>query len=262
MASPIGSRGSFAIQTGHKGSSIHIQISEQAGVTTENLSLSTWGASFVLANHLHKIQLPRLPVQGVALETVEEQLSALELGAGTGLVGLAAASIWKARVTMTDLLPIVSGLSANITLNRDLIAQSGGSVSAGSLDWSKPFQIDALPDTTMERHPRVQPESSKPNIILAADTIYDEEHPQLLSNTVCKWLRPGPRSRAIFCYPLRMAYIDHIRQFWDLLEAGGLECIEEGQEEGDESWNEIFNTPYEWCVWSWKSDKSKGHEPL
>ena len=253
MASPIGPKGSIAIDTDDKGSSIDIQISESAGVKAENLSLSTWGASFILANHLHNLNVPSLSSPSKARGKIGEQstrsFDILELGAGTGLVGLAAASMRRANVILTDLPSIVSGLVANVRLNEGLLNRRGASVSVGSLDWAKPDAIYPA----RSRDSLIQPEaSSKPSVILAADTIYDEDHPELLSRTILTWLAPGPSSRVVLCYPLRMAYIDHIREFWDLMAAGGLECTQEAREQGDEAWNEVANTPYEWCIWRWR----------
>src|ERR1700761_5943234 len=131
MASPIGSKGSVDVQTDSRGSSIRVQISETAGIKAENLSLSTWGASFVLANHLHKLKLP-------SHAKAHDQDWILELGAGTGLVGITASCIWKASVVLTDLPGIVPGLTANIALNGPFLSKSGGSASCGSLDWRSP----------------------------------------------------------------------------------------------------------------------------
>ena len=68
-------------------------------------------------------------------------------------------------------------------------------------------------------------------VILAADVVYSEEHPELLSKTILRWLAAGPASRAVIAYPLRVAYLGQIRELWELLEAGGLEAIEEGREQ-------------------------------
>ena len=248
MSAPIGAEGTYSIQTDDRGSSIHIHISEPAGVKAENLSLSTWGASFVLANRLHKIKLPSVESQN----GIPDQTSpVLELGAGTGLVGLSAAAIWKTGVILTDLPPIVPRLAANIGLNTSLLAEAGGSACCGSLNWTNPTTIETFGGSKPKAlHPVP---CNKPSFILAADSIYAEDHPTLVSNTILTWLAKRPNSRGIFCYPLRIAYIDPIRTFWNLMEAGGLECIDEGREDGGEEWNEVANTPYEWCVWRWKA---------
>lgn len=240
MASPIGASGSFAIKIDDKGSSIPIYIAEPSGVKSENLSLSTWGASLILADHLHKVSLP--------FDPSTRHVRILELGAGTGLVGLAAAALWKAEVTLTDLPPIVPGLEANVALNSEALKKRGSTGLSGSLDWTYPERI-VFTDSK-----EIAPDDGKPQVILAADVIYDEDHPELLCNTITTWLAPGQGSRAILCYPLRMAYIDHIRNFWERMEAAGLECCDEGKEVGEENWNEVAHTPYEWCIWRWKKD--------
>ena len=259
MASPIGSKGTFSIKADEKGSSVPIQISEPAGVSSGNLSLSTWGASFVLANQLHKLVIPRKALAAYSLSHGRRQNLLLELGAGTGLVGLSAAAVWKVNVILTDLAPIIPGLATNIELNESLMARKGSVAECGILDWTNPKMIEfSNPGMSGKSKKSIQLEVSRARVILAADTIYSEEHPELLSNTILTWLAPGPDARVVLCYPLRMAYIDHVRNFWELMEEGGLECFEEGREQADEHWNEVANTPYEWCVWRWKNGHRQG----
>jgi methylase of polypeptide subunit release factors len=69
----------------------------------------------------------------------EQQPSILELGSGTGLVGLAAAAIWKCHVTLTDLPEIVPNLEGNARRNEDVLKARGGSVNIQELDWSKQY---------------------------------------------------------------------------------------------------------------------------
>lgn len=103
-------------------------------LTGDNLGLKTWGSSYVLAQMLHNIgqtslshllspgtDLPRPPV--------------LELGSGTGLLGLAAAAVWRSHVILSDLPGIVPNLSYNVEKNRQMIEERGGSVVAGALTW-------------------------------------------------------------------------------------------------------------------------------
>jgi predicted nicotinamide N-methyase len=249
MASPIGTQGSISVKTDDAGSSITISISEPSGVSSENLSFSTWGASYVLANQLHKIPVP--PTAD-SKQSPRDGRWALELGAGTGLVGLSAASIWRTNVVLTDLPNILPGVTTNISLNEHQTRRNGGSAIPGSLDWSSPDELRTYPSRVNHMAEIIRPETSKPGLILAADTIYSEEHPEILCKTISTWLASGPDSRVVLCYPLRMAYIDYIRLFWEMMDDAGFECVEEGRETGNEDWNEVANTPYEWCVWKWK----------
>lgn len=254
MANGLGSQHSFNVQTDKQRSSITVNIFEQAGVSADNLSLSTWGSSFILANLLHKLELP-YPKQPVNTRDVAHaplsSLDVLELGAGTGLVGITAAAIWRLRVLLTDLGPILPALRANMAVNKHLFPEASKPLTCAALDWNAPCTMRFHPDDG-DLAGKLSPVDWKPSIILAADTLYSEDHPELVSRAILTWLAPDHRSRAVLCYPLRVAYLDEIRKFWSLMESHGLECLHEGREEADESWNEVANTPYEWCVWAWK----------
>jgi|HubBroStandDraft_4_1064222.scaffolds.fasta_scaffold243513_2 hypothetical protein len=65
-------------------------------------------------------------------------LKVLELGSGTGLVGLAAAAIWKCIAYLTDLPDIVENLDRNIERNCMVIGDHGGRAEAEVIDWSNP----------------------------------------------------------------------------------------------------------------------------
>lgn len=253
MASPLGVSGTVSVNADDNGSSIAILISERAGVNVENLSLSTWGASFVLANQLHKLRPPICKRTTNTYDVPGDQEWTLEIGSGTGLVGLAAAALWQQNAVLTDLPGIIPALAENIQLNETLFKKRDVSVISGSLDWTQPSQLRIHSQGNASEPRLIEPQSAKPSIILAADTIYSEEHPELLVGVIATWLAPGPNSRAILCYPLRMAYIDHIRDFWERMENQGFESVDEGRETGTEDWNEIAHTPYEWCVWRWKA---------
>jgi hypothetical protein len=248
---------------------IDINIQEPKTSISENLSLSTWGASFILANQLYKIDVSE------ALETCRKDASLsqnsettsstataphapiLELGAGTALVGLTAALLWNRDAILTDLPAIVAGTAATVAANTPSLAASQVQVHCGSLDWFRPQTLafhQAEPSSTSPNNnntpPSLSPTTHKFPIILAADVVYDEEHPDLLLQTVTTWLAPGRASRFVLAYVLRVAYLDVIRDLWAKFEEAGLECVEEGQTTGDESWDEM--APYEWCSWRWR----------
>ncbi|KAK3110071.1 hypothetical protein LTR53_016022 [Teratosphaeriaceae sp. CCFEE 6253] len=215
-----------------------IQITDPRAIAADNLALATWGSSQVLAALLHRLPAPDLT--GTGLRT--DIFPLLELGAGTGLVGLSAAAVWKTWACLTDLPPLLPQLQANVALNRDALARCGGAAAAGFLDWSAPDEhIFARTSDAVAFRARV---------ILAADTVYSEEHPALLTQAVVARLERGPRARLVMCYPLRIGYLDHIRDLWQRLETAGLVCVQEGREMLEESWEE--ETPYEWCVWRWQ----------
>ncbi|KAF1970444.1 hypothetical protein BU23DRAFT_511710, partial [Bimuria novae-zelandiae CBS 107.79] len=205
----------------------------------QGLNLLPWASSYVLASLLHK--LPIMPPLAEA-----SRIPILELGAGIGLVGLVGSMLWRQRAVLTDLEPIVPGLTANIELNAALLRQYGGSATAGTLDWDTP---DTL---TLHGKSTFMPNEVKANVILAADTVYSEEHPRMITQTVARWLAPG--GTLVITYPLRVAYLDQIRDLWEKLEGAGLESTAEGKQEASEvgggEWDD--ERLCEWSVWRWR----------
>jgi predicted nicotinamide N-methyase len=201
------------------------------------LDLVPWVSTYILANQLHKLNIPVPPKDST-------DIPILELGAGIGLVALAGAMLWQRQVMITDLEPLVPGLQHIANMNKDMLEKRGGSADAGTLDWYKPDEL------TLHDGKKYDAKETKASVVMAADTIYDEDHPTLLAQTVLRWLAPGPDSRFISCQALRVAYLDYIREFWELLEQGGLEVINEGREEADAEWDD--ERMIEWSVWRWK----------
>jgi predicted nicotinamide N-methyase len=235
----------FQIPTKESTSSINIHISEDRDIVAENLSHVTWGASYILAKQLHAIKLPDHWQNNSSRPVIE-------LGAGTGLAGLSAAAVWNTNVVLTDLVPVVSGLRKNVSLNKSLLASCRGRASCGVLDWKNPSRLSAC----NEEHDIFEDidalERNKASIILAADTVYDEDHPAMLARVVQTWLKSGPNSRFIVAYPLRVAYLDEIRDLWERLEEIGLVALEEGKEKLDEAGGWDDDLLIEWSVWGWK----------
>ncbi|OLL27147.1 Protein-lysine N-methyltransferase rrg1 [Neolecta irregularis DAH-3] len=148
--------------------------------TSDNLGLKTWGASFVLSKKLDQI-LPSNPRH------------ILELGSGTGLVGLTAAALRpNSPVLLTDLPEIVLNIVKNIDLNH---SSHGGNAKARILNW--------LDKTTWG--------AETFDLIIASDPIYSEKHPSTLLSVVEELLETG--GIFISIYPLRQAYASEIRDF-------------------------------------------------
>ncbi|XP_062252450.1 protein-lysine methyltransferase METTL21D [Platichthys flesus] len=154
-----------------------------------------WDAAIVLAKYLETKQFHD-PSAGV---NVWAGRRLLELGAGTGVVGLMAATL-GAQVTVTDLEDLQTLLRVNIQENKAHI--SGGSVTAKVLKWGEDVS-DFLPS---------------PHYVLMADCIYYEQSIVPLVETLK--LLSGPDTCIICCYEQRTEGVNPQveRQFFELLE--------------------------------------------
>jgi predicted nicotinamide N-methyase len=249
----------FSIPLNSSGDAVNIELHEPA-LTAENLWLTTWGSSFILANRLHRFNIHMKSLHGSAgLTSADAGINVLELGAGTGLVGISAAAIWRTKVVLSDLAPIVPGLAMNISANNETLSARGARAYCGTLDWASPdklalYEIEG--DGQQPQQHALPVETNKATIILAADTVYSEEHPVMLSNAILAWLKRVSGARAIIAYAMRVAYLDQLRELWELLERGGLEAIDEGREVAGDDWDD--ETLHEWSVWRWRTEE--GHQ--
>uniref|UniRef100_A0A8C2T2P7 Valosin containing protein lysine methyltransferase n=1 Tax=Coturnix japonica TaxID=93934 RepID=A0A8C2T2P7_COTJA len=128
-----------------------------------------WDAALVLAKFLETGSFPL------------SRRAVLELGSGTGAVGIMAATL-GADVTLTDLQELQELLAVNIDNNRHLVT---GSVRAEVLKWGQ--------DVSGFRPP--------PDYILMADCIYYEESLEPLLKTLRELT--GPDTCVLCCYEQR-----------------------------------------------------------
>ena len=209
----------------------HIEIVlREPSLTGDNLGLKTWTSSLLLARRLASLK--------AYLRSGE--LRVLELGAGTGLLGIAAACIWKTQVTLTDLPDIVSNLQHNTEQNQELVRSFGGDVSAMPLNWA---DTQKTPTSQHQQY----------HVVLAADPLYSPEHPALLTETVKKWLLRTADARFIVELPLREGYDQERAELNVRLKAIGLQVEAEGVESGYDDWEKDDGLLEVLCWWSvWK----------
>lgn len=235
--------------------SVSITLHEPS-LTADNLGHKTWLASFLLAKRLPSLVL-HLPPLGRSIKDAKPSLSpnnrdpnirVIELGAGTGLVGLAFAALFPVHVHLTDLPDIVPNLQSNVTANEsNPSTKFRGTTSVGEFDWSD------LPSHQNGVH------TAGYNIVLAADPLYTPQHPAWLVEAIEFVLKKDTEARVVIELPLRDAYASEVDEFKSRMKALGLEIDVEGVESGFEDWEsaQYLNGKPEvmcwWAVWRWSS---------
>jgi hypothetical protein len=218
----------------------------EPSLTADNLGMKTWVSSYLLSRRLHGLESPPSLVPSSTDATIPTQrpLRALELGAGTGLVGLSFAALRgkSATIHLTDLPEIVPNLAHNAALNIELLNRTGAAVTTGLLDWS----VTPSPLPTEEQ---------RYDVILAADPLYSPSHPKWLVDTVGPWLSRGLNARVVTEMPLRDAYLPQVKEFRQRMGALGLAIIEEGEEIGYDDWESADGGALAvkcwWSIWGW-----------
>ncbi|CZR55145.1 uncharacterized protein PAC_05031 [Phialocephala subalpina] len=166
-------------------------------LTGDNLGLKTWGSAWTMAQLLPELGRyePLQKLLGIVPSTkghCRPPIQVLELGAGTGLVGLAAAAVWGVNIVLTDLPMIHDNLEYNVNANMPAISEmSNGHASAEVLDW-KDWEnaLAGWPSKEFE-------------IILAVDPLYDDDHPRLVADTIKHFSKAGRGHLVLTAVPLR-----------------------------------------------------------
>ncbi|KAL8840176.1 MAG: hypothetical protein Q9176_004024 [Flavoplaca citrina] len=206
----------------------------EPSLTADNLGHKTWLASYLLAK--------RLPSLLRYIPGLQNGAQAIELGAGTGLVGIAIAAMFDVHVHLTDLSAIVPNLLANTTVNSPNVAK--GSTSVGEFDWS------TVSDHCGKEHKAY-------DVVVAADPLYSPQHPAWLVAAIDHVLKRDARARVVIELPLREAYAPEIAELKVRMEGLDLTVLAEGTESGIEDWednhpgNERTQVMCWWAVWQW-----------
>lgn len=226
-------RRSFYVPLSSDGDEEGIELAlHEPSMTGDSLGLKTWASSNLLAKRLVTLR-PRLPA-------LSHGSTVLELGSGTGLVGLAAAATFQTCVTLTDLPEIVPNLQRNAQENAAVLASHGVKVDCAVLDWTEPASFPA--------------EAHSFALILAADPIYSPDHPRMIVQSIEHHLSLGDDARVILEMPLRGAYSPERLDFRERMLAIGLVVHDEGEEIGYDDWSsgnddELTEVPCWWSVW-------------
>lgn len=143
--------GSDVLEFPFLGTLVRIEERKRQAVWDASYGLVIWNAAFALCALFEQ--------GGVDFDS---STTVLELGAGCGLVGIALAKAYGARVLLTDYEPrVIESLERNVLLN-DL---DPSSVRIQSLDWANTTLPAAEIDTESKGHY---------NHIIAADLLYND----------------------------------------------------------------------------------------
>ncbi|KAK0781601.1 Protein-lysine N-methyltransferase rrg1 [Friedmanniomyces endolithicus] len=199
-------------------------ILHEPAMTSDSMGLKTWASSYLLAKRLTHLRdaLPRLPPDA----------QILELGAGTGLVGLAAAVLFKRTVVLTDLQEIVPNLERNVRDNAALLVRYDARAETAVLDWSDPGAF-LLPSRSGEQQ---QCLSRTFRLILATDCVYSPAHPALLEQAIGYHLCRSNDARVVVEMPVRKADAAERAEFRKRMLGLGLILLSEGEEVGYDDW--------------------------
>lgn len=173
----------------------HIQIEHTMATPLEDVGKQVWRGALLLADYL------------LSKQSFLQGRTVLELGAGTGLVSIVAATI-ASTVYCTDVGDdLLAMCQRNVMLNSPLMATSGGVVKVRRLDWLKtdlctdplvPFSWSEEDVFHLYGHTTV---------LLAAEVFYDTELTDALFRTLIRLARQlrGPCT-AILCVEKRLNF--------------------------------------------------------
>ncbi|RDL33090.1 uncharacterized protein BP5553_08529 [Venustampulla echinocandica] len=234
---------------------LNIEIREPP-LTGDNLGFKTWGTAWAIAqifSDFRKDYLSHL-LPGNRINTfttatgatfTQPQTRVLELGAGTGLLGLAAAAVWGANVTMTDLEVIQDNLLFNARKNAGILEGRGVNVQCGVLDWKEPEkQLPLCWDKEFE-------------IVMASDPLYDDGHPSLVAKMIKQHLKPIQGSRAMVAVPMRDSNtVRMASKLLSIMASYGFKILHEGAEICRDDWaSDEDEVKCRWWIWGLSGDE-------
>ncbi|KAK6338875.1 hypothetical protein TWF696_009681 [Orbilia brochopaga] len=237
----------------------------------DNLGLKTWGAAYALAKRMAGDEGMQAVIRDCLYPTGDSNTvgdmngnttaaRVLELGAGTGLAGLALANTAHdsrpLHVHLTDLPEIMPNLDRNVALNATSLPPSV-TISTGILDW----RIHTSPDAAIDTHkPTAGSEHDrKYPLIIAADPIYSADHPAWLTTVVAGWLQPSTTARFIVELPLRKLFTRDVEAFRDTMHKAGFVAVDSGTETARDDWGDGGEAMQcWWAVYAWGNATDSG----
>ncbi|KAF8322247.1 hypothetical protein DL93DRAFT_2124075 [Clavulina sp. PMI_390] len=180
------------------GKPVKVVLKDEELTATDHTSvgLQTWGASSAMAERI----LVSPSSYGLDLQeasAASRPIRILELGAGTGLLGLAIGNLLvqagcSAQVVLTDFhAAVLANLEVNIRANPLSSSSSLVTLIAAPLDWEL---VHNARGEELELHPALQ---EKFDIIVGADVVYHPDHAKWLASAGSYFLRHPEPARTI-----------------------------------------------------------------
>ncbi|KAJ2898072.1 Protein-lysine N-methyltransferase EFM2 [Zalerion maritima] len=263
---PVKSKGEEEEERGEEAPAVFKETKGQTSPQSLNDGIDSGYASIRTSGEFQDITRPSI-VQEAIPSLTPRRPAILELGSGTGLLGLSSSILFapsSTHVLLTDLPSpeIISNLSRNISANLPLIESRGGSVSCAPLTWGDnvlllPPNFHSPPESSSppSSPPSSEPKDAKeelvavPNhsfpLILVADPLYDAPHPALLSSCITTHLSLSSAARCIAMVPLRdeatRGLLASFLSEMSRCEPIPFVLVDEGSVRGQDDWEEASN---------------------
>ncbi|KAK1433281.1 hypothetical protein QVD17_10191 [Tagetes erecta] len=116
---------------------------------SQGLSFQLWPAATTFVNLLDTYQPSNTDSFSSVISTVKNRsphapLRILEIGSGTGVVGIVASAILGADVTVTDLPHVLENMKFNAEVNSSVVGTRGGEVHVAGLSWGKVEEMEVI----------------------------------------------------------------------------------------------------------------------
>ncbi|XP_073300788.1 uncharacterized protein [Primulina huaijiensis] len=153
---------------------------------SQGLSFQLWPAAATLVTLLDRCRAGHSTTSALSSLLDAHQphrLRILELGSGTGVVGIAAAALLRASVTVTDLPHVLPNMRYNIDANAGILEFCGGDVKSVPLSWGNIGEMEAI--------------GREYDVILASDVVYHDHLYEPLIQTL-KFYLLGSEKEMVF----------------------------------------------------------------